>query len=179
MQRTLRKRVDIRSTFPSKDEMLLFLLHDCLFHKETNRQLLSHDNQSPPKCKSKNTRIACLTLLKELTIENQVGLRILVDYMRDTIYSSNVSWFWRTPRNQDWSITTNDKQDKSSTGYVGLKNIGCICYINSIMQQLFMIKPFRKAMLEVEDKNSLTSLPEENVLFQIKKIFGALMQLEK
>ena len=42
-----------------------------------------------------------------------------------------------------------------------------------------MIKPFRKAMLEVEDKNSLTSLPEENVLFQIKKIFGALMQLEK
>ena len=84
--------------------------------------------------------------------------------MRDTIYSSDVSWFWRTPRNTDWSITTNDKQEKSSTGYVGLKNIGCICYINSIMQQLFMIKPFRKAMLEVEDKNSLTEVPEQNVL---------------
>ena len=88
----------------------------------------------PPKCKSKNSRYACLSLVKELTIENQVGLRTLVDYMRETIYSSNVSLFWRSSRASDWSITTNDKQEKSTTGYVGLKNIGCICYMNSIMQ---------------------------------------------
>ena len=44
LQRTLRKRTDIRSQFPNKEEMLLFLLHDCLFHKETNRSLLSHDS---------------------------------------------------------------------------------------------------------------------------------------
>ena len=119
----------------------------------------------PPKCKSKNTRYACLSLVKELTIDNQVGVRTLVEYMRKTIYSSNVSWHWRTPRGSDWTITTNDKQEKSVTGYVGLKNIGCICYMNSIMQQLFMITPFRKAMLEVEDRHSLTEPEETNVLF--------------
>ena len=37
--------------------------------------------------------------------------------------------------------------------------------MNSIMQQLFMITPFRKAMLEVEDRHSLTEPEETNVLF--------------
>ena len=179
LKSTLRKRTDIRASIPQKEELLVYLLHDCLFHKETNRNLVSKDTNMPPKCKSRNTRYACLSLVKELTIENQVGLRTLVEYMRQAIYSSNVSWFWRTPRCSDWSITTNDKQEKSSTGYVGLKNIGCICYMNSIFQQLYMITPFRKAILEVEDKNSLTEPEETNVLFQIKRIFGSLMEVEK
>lgn len=65
------------------------------------------------------------------------------------------------------------------TGFVGLKNIGCICYMNSIMQNLYMIPSFRKAMLEVEDKNNLNEPESENVLLQMKRIFGSLMQLEK
>jgi len=160
LKATLRKRNDIRATMPAKELMLQYLLHECLFHKETNQSLVSKETNMPPKCKSKNTRYACLSLVRELTIENQVGLRTLVDYMRQTIYSSNVSWFWRTARSHDWSITTNDKQEKSSTGYVGLKNIGCICYMNSIMQQLFMITPFRKAMLEVEDQKATRAMVE-------------------
>lgn len=30
---------------------------------------------------------------------------------------------------------------------MGLFNLGCICYINSTIQQLFMIKPFRNAII--------------------------------
>lgn len=165
LKAALRKRTDMRNLFPEKTQVLNYLLHDCLFHKETNTTNIDKHTNMPPKCKSKNTRYACLSLVKELTIDNQVGVRTLVEYMRKTIYSSNVSWHWRTPRGSDWTITTNDKQEKSVTGYVGLKNIGCICYMNSIMQQLFMITPFRKAMLEVEDRHSLTEPEETNVLF--------------
>lgn len=57
------------------------------------------------------------------------------------------------------------KNEKSSTGFVGLKNIGCICYMNSIMQQLFMIPSFRKAILEVQDKNVSNEPSSENVLY--------------
>lgn len=134
LKSTLRKRTDVKAAIPLKEDLLLYLLHDCLFHKETNRSLVKKEENMPPKCKSKNTRYACLSLVKELTVENQIGLRHLVEYMRQTIFSTNVSMSWRTARVQDWSITTNDKQEKSSTGYVGLKNIGCICYMNSIMQ---------------------------------------------
>ena len=67
---TLRKRIDVRASMPQKDEMLHYLLHECLFHKETNRSLVSKDTNMPPKCKSRNTRYACLSLVRELTIDN-------------------------------------------------------------------------------------------------------------
>ena len=66
----LRKRPQLRASFPEKEELLLYLLHDCLFHKETSQSLVLRDSNMPPKCKSKNTRYACLSLVKELAIEN-------------------------------------------------------------------------------------------------------------
>jgi ubiquitin C-terminal hydrolase len=39
---------------------------------------------------------------------------------------------------------------RSEAGYVGLKNLGCTCYINSVLQQLFCTKPFRACILEVD-----------------------------
>jgi ubiquitin carboxyl-terminal hydrolase 9/24 len=42
-----------------------------------------------------------------------------------------------------------------------------------------MVPAFRKAMLEVQDSNMGTIPNSENCLYQIKKIFGALMELEK
>ena len=35
--------------------------------------------------------------------------------------------------------------------YVGLRNLGCICYMNSMMQQFFMIPAFRYNLLCVDD----------------------------
>ena len=34
-------------------------------------------------------------------------------------------------------------------GYVGIKNLGCICYMNSLNQQLFMIPGFRNDVLSI------------------------------
>lgn len=51
--------------------------------------------------------------------------------------------------------------------------------MNSILQQLYMIPAFRKAIIEVEDRNHDQTPPEENVLYQIKCIFGGLSEVEK
>ena len=51
------------------------------------------------------------------------------------------------------------------TGYVGLKNIHSICYMNSILQQLFIMPAFRKAILEVEDSRFGQDPPDENPLY--------------
>lgn len=34
-------------------------------------------------------------------------------------------------------------------GYVGLKNQGCTCYMNSLMQQLFMMPKFRQGKIKI------------------------------
>jgi len=47
------------------------------------------------------------------------------------------------------------------------------------MQQLFMIPTFKKSILEVEDPNFGKELNDENVLYQLKMIFGGLMEIEK
>lgn len=42
-----------------------------------------------------------------------------------------------------------------------------------------MIPAFRKAIIEVEDRNHDQTPQEENVLFQLKCIFGGLTEVEK
>jgi ubiquitin C-terminal hydrolase len=37
-----------------------------------------------------------------------------------------------------------------STSYVGLQNVGSICYMNSVLQQLFMMPAFRAAIFDLE-----------------------------
>lgn len=106
LQNILQKRPEARRSFEGKTDLITYLLHDCLFKKETKRSLVDKNTAMPPKCKAPGTRESCLALVKELTIENADGVRLLTDYMRDTIYSNNVSWFWRTPRKQDWQLTS-------------------------------------------------------------------------
>jgi ubiquitin carboxyl-terminal hydrolase 9/24 len=87
---------------------------------------------------------------------------------------------WRTRRVDDWVITLQDKM-KSPTGYVGIKNLGCICYMNSFIQQLFMIPYFRHAITATEDP-CFSPAPEDiedNLLFQIQKMFLNLQHSEK
>jgi ubiquitin carboxyl-terminal hydrolase 9/24 len=44
-------------------------------------------------------------------------------------FNSEVSW--RTKKESDWNIKFFG-DEKSSTGHVGIKNLGCICYMNSL-----------------------------------------------
>lgn len=43
---------------------------------------------------------------------------------------------------------------RSSTGYAGLKNLGNICYMNSMIQQLYMNKTFRYLIMRIDDKKA-------------------------
>ncbi len=78
----------------------------------------------------------------------------------------------------DWVITLLDKM-KSSTGYVGLKNLGCICYMNSFMQQLYMIPFFRHSIVSCQDPNFKQENIDEDLLYQIQKMFLNLRNSDK
>lgn len=68
--------------------------------------------------------------------------------------------------------------EKSSTGYVGLKNQGATCYMNSLMQQFYMIPNFRNGLLSSEI-NINTDPQLENVLYQMQTMLAHLQESQK
>ncbi len=54
----------------------------------------------------------------------------------------------RAGRAADW-LMSSQQQDRSKSKYVGLRNLGCTCYMNSLIQQLFMHAAFRNSVLRV------------------------------
>ena len=72
-------------------------------------------------------------------------------------------------------------------GHVGLKNIGCICYMNSILQQMYMVPSFRYAIMSADDKKSeknqsslfSNNIFDDNLLHQLQKMYTFLTYSEK
>lgn len=79
------------------------------------------------------------------------------------------------------SASTGDKSQK----YVGLRNLGCICYMNSMMQQFFMIPAFRYNLLCVDDmikediKEYKGAKIDDNMLHQLQKLMAHLELSER
>ena len=120
------------------------------------------------------SRTGALRLLSVLSRDCLDNLGLVLDYIRD--FGRRASW--RTNKGSDWAITHLD-DEKSSTGYVGLKNLGCICYMISLIQQLFMVPGFRSDILAVDDPNHDGQEPDENMFYQLQAIFTGLLKSEK
>ena len=74
-------------------------------------------------------------------------------------------------------------ESKNDTGYLGLKNLSSLCYMNSVIQQLYMIPIFRKSILnlKINDKKYKLQAREDvdDLLFQLMKMFYYLTFSEK
>ena len=71
-------------------------------------------------------------------------------------------------------------------GHVGLKNIGCICYMNSIMQQMYMVPTFRYAIMGSDDhetpkpsESGRLTVDDDNILHQLQTMYTFLTYSEK
>lgn len=61
---------------------------------------------------------------------------------------------------------------RKETGYVGLKNQGATCYMNSLLQSLFFINYFRKAVFQISTDNDDT---RQSIPFALQKLFYQLL----
>ena len=144
-----------------------FVLYNCLFDIPTFKE------SGKPKCKNSLTRSSAFNVLKTL-MNNPANMTGVITYLD----SFHVDPNWRTKRYVDWNISPGS-MEKSETGFVGMKNLGCICYLNSQIQQLFMIPGFRNAILDVETQEEEETPLEENLMYQLQYIFASLKESAK
>jgi ubiquitin C-terminal hydrolase len=73
----------------------------------------------------------------------------------------------------DLEIPLRGKED----AFIGLRNYGCTCYLNSLIQQLFMIPSFRENIYSVpilENKENKFPDLDKNPLYQLQLLFANL-----
>lgn len=127
----------------------------------------------PPKCKNPETREKAFNLLSSLLLYESPSATNTHLEIANKFKQLLLGAFWRTNSIMDWNISPFN-MEKSFTGYVGLKNLGCTCYMNSLIQQLFMIPYFREEILNIEDKTLFQNDLNDNILYQFQLILAGL-----
>ena len=78
----------------------------------------------------------------------------------------------------------NQNESLKVCGHVGLKNLGSTCYLNSVLQQLYMMQTLRYAIMGGEDKDFSVypkrfSPNDDNLLHQLQVVFTYLTLSDK
>jgi len=129
----------------------------------------THDALYRFKCKSSKSREAAYKLIDTLSqSQSECAIHLLKDCIIPLRSQVTEIPGWRYEP---------EKQEKSMAGFVGIRNPGSICYMNSMLQQFFIIQPLRNALLSANDKR----LPcinkegiDDNMLHQMQTVFAFL-----
>ena len=68
---------------------------------------------------------------------------------------------------------------RSTEGFAGLINLGCICYMNSLLQQLYHISPLRRALLSTPVPDLSKEEKKEDLLYQTQRLFAFLADTDR
>ena len=110
-------------------------------------------------------------IIRELKEENNkyfVGGDLM--YYLEKIDYFNKRGYWKGNQVSDWKL--NFREEVNSTSFIGLQNLGCTCYLNSLLQVFYHIIPFRESLLKCSCKEE-----KKNSLYETKKIFKSLKSI--
>ena len=151
----------VTKAHPDRCGLVAYLTSECLFGLPSVEQ---YAPLGPPKCKMPKTRSAAFDLLFTLSDAcppNQKELVAVLHHQHLRREYRSLSMY------RPWLY------DRAPCGFVGLRNLGATCYMNSLLQQLFSVPECRSNMLKVhvEDRDSF--------MYQLKLLFAHLQESEK
>lgn len=139
--------------------LLDFLFDRCLFDMDACEAILEHNEQQysqkqldneptlpDPKdaiCNTESARLSAYKIVSLLANESESALAETIGMLHKVVSGYLVS------RGENY-LPINE--ERSTAGYVGLDNPGCICYMNSLLQQLFMMPPVRNIYIYIYNK---------------------------
>ncbi|KAJ3444426.1 ubiquitin carboxyl-terminal hydrolase [Anaeramoeba flamelloides] len=142
------------------DESLLLLgeiFWNCLYKFPKMKDIANNQFLNAfPKCKSKKSRGIAHDLLIELVKSNEILFQQLIELLNDQISKIKI--------HNTWYYSPQDNI-RSKLNYPGLRNLGSTCYMNSLLQQMFMIPEFRVGILKTKINEK-----KENLFYQLQQL---------
>ncbi|XP_011304639.1 probable ubiquitin carboxyl-terminal hydrolase FAF-X [Fopius arisanus] len=108
--------------------------------------------QASPVCTTPQSTSAAFDLLVGLCVRCVPNMKLLVTMLTDMFYSD------RDEPLNEWDYLP-PVGPRPLKGFVGLKNAGATCYMNSVLQQLYMVESIRVGLLMAE--GAATDLNED------------------
>jgi ubiquitin carboxyl-terminal hydrolase 34 len=128
------------------------------------------DKLNSYKCKTATTRTAAYNLLNAVTRFDEAYITYM---LHDCLLVLPTKI--KEPEGYGYLPGT---EERSRVGFVGIRNLGCICYMSAVLQQLFFIAPFRNGILSADDRIPAQALGpkglDDNLLHQLQWTFAHL-----
>lgn len=143
------KKFDVGSNSKTGVNLVKDLIEDFIFPASKMFVVYKNTNEIPmgavvPVCNTGSTLMAAFELLVALCTGCVPNLRLTAEMLTDMFYSDKddvlLDWEYLPPVGP-----------RPANGFVGLKNAGATCYMNSVLQQLFMIESVRNGVLSAEE----------------------------
>ncbi|XP_022101626.1 ubiquitin carboxyl-terminal hydrolase 24-like isoform X2 [Acanthaster planci] len=143
----------------------LFPASRLILDSSSNPDKLNPQAEHSPKISGRESRVAAFDLLLVLCEDCPENLQLVscqliaMHHQQDPAIAKE--WDYLPP-----------VEGRSPSNYVGLKNGGATCYMNSVIQQLYMTPGVREGLL----KDSNLDLEEDSVFYQMQMVFGHLLE---
>ncbi|CAF0751200.1 unnamed protein product [Adineta ricciae] len=150
--------------FPASKRMSLSIV------PATNENESNDDNACEPKCSTSESRQAAYDVLVELVRHCQANFQLVIGELINLHHRPLLE------KQTEWDFMP-QVNPRAACGLVGLQNGGATCYMNSILQQLYMIPQISEHILSVHDDGESGKTESDSGLFcQLQQVFGHLME---
>ncbi|KAL1140578.1 hypothetical protein AAG570_000508 [Ranatra chinensis] len=126
-------------------EDFIFPASKLMLHLQRTGELIAE--QAVPVCSSPITLSSAFELLVTLSESCVPNMKLLVRMLTDMFYGEGDEGL------QEWDYLP-PIGPRPPSGFVGLKNAGATCYMNSVLQQLYMVTSIRQGLLAAEGATS-------------------------
>eukprot|EP01105_Mastigella_eilhardi_P014361 TRINITY_DN3272_c0_g1_i6.p1 TRINITY_DN3272_c0_g1~~TRINITY_DN3272_c0_g1_i6.p1 ORF type:complete len:2846 (+),score=628.82 TRINITY_DN3272_c0_g1_i6:898-8538(+) len=156
------------------DEVIEEVFTKCLFELPADPLVVAA--MPPPKCKTAESRQKAFDLLSELCrgVGGKENASLVLRRLLAFPWGAHTVATSSGKQRALWNYSP-EFSERAACGYSGLQNQGCTCYMNSLLQQLYMHEEFRARLVTTKlPEANVTSQDDSGTLCQLRRLFAYL-----